>query len=100
MTNPKTINELLRGAKKLSQLTQRADKRAQVLTELRSALPVRLAQAVVSAGLEDGRLSVGVVGAVWASRVRYYLPAARTQLQSALGLDVISVRIRVVPPLA
>jgi hypothetical protein len=99
MTKTKTINELLRGTKKLSQLTQRANQRAKVLVEVRSALPERLAESVVSAGLEEGRLSVGVAGAVWASRVRYHLPAVRARLQTALGLDVISVRMRVVPPI-
>ena len=68
-----------------------------MLERVREALPPKLAAAVVSAGLEQGRLTIGVVGAVWASRLRYSME--RIQLKvSAPGIPVHSVRIRVVPP--
>jgi hypothetical protein len=70
------------------------------LDQVRAALPVRLAGAVVSAGVQDGRLSVGVVGAVWASRLRYSVAIIRERVAKSTGLDITSVRIRVVPPIA
>ena len=65
-----------------------------------SALPARLAQSVASAGLEGGRLTIGVVGAVWASRLRYSTDVIRKRVDQILGPGILSVRIRVVPPAA
>jgi hypothetical protein len=98
MQNPRNISELLSGAGKLSQLKARSEKRSSILAQVRQMLPDKLAHAVVSAGVEDGRLTIGVAGAVWASRIRYFLPAARTHLQGTLGLNVLTARVRVVPP--
>ncbi len=70
------------------------------MEQVRSALPARLARAVVSAGLDGSRLSIGVVGAVWASRLRYSKEAIRKRVGEAVGKDILTVRIRVVPPLA
>ncbi len=72
MQNSKSLSELLaRGGKRLSLLKDRAAQRSEIVEQVRAALPARLAQSVVSAGLEEGRLTIGVVGAVWASRLRY-----------------------------
>jgi hypothetical protein len=99
MQNSKSLSELLaRGGKRLSLLTSKAAERAQIVEQVRAALPARLAQAVVSAGLDGGRLTVGVVGAVWASRLRYSTDAIRKAVAKSLGKEVLSVRIRVVPP--
>jgi hypothetical protein len=54
---------------------------------------------VVSAGLDGGRLTIGVVGAVWASRLRYSTDAILKRVAKSLGKEVLTVRIRVVPPL-
>jgi hypothetical protein len=64
------------------------------------ALPDRLAQAVVSAGVEQGRLTIGVSGAVWASRLRYFTDIVRKRVSESLGIEILSVRIRVLPPSA
>jgi len=69
-----------------------------VLEQVRAALPDRLAQSVASAGVEQGRLTIGVVGAVWATRLRYFTDALRRGVSGAMGVDIVSVRIRVVPP--
>ena len=99
MENSKSLSELLaRGGKRLSRLTERSAERAQVLTLVRAALPPRLAESVASAGLEAGRLTVGVVGAVWASRLRYSTEAIRKRVAKASGQEILSVKIRVVPP--
>jgi len=99
MQNSKSLSELLaRGGKRLSLLKIQAAERSQIVEQVRAALPARLAQSVVSAGLDEGRLTVGVVGAVWASRLRYSSDAMRKRVAKALGKDVLSVRIRVVPP--
>ncbi len=69
-----------------------------MVEQVRAALPPRLALAVASAGIEQGRLTIGVIGAVWASRLRYLTESVRKQVGSATGIAVLSVRIRVVPP--
>jgi hypothetical protein len=68
-----------------------------VVEQVRAALPARLAQAVASAGIEQGRLTIGVVGAVWASRLRYLTESVRKRVATG-GVAIVSVRVRVVPP--
>ena len=99
MQNSKSLSELLAGGgKRLSKLVERSAERSQVLEQVRAALPPRLAQAVTSAGITEGRLTVGVVGAVWASRLRYSTDVLRKRVAKSAGLEVLTVRIRVVPP--
>lgn len=99
MQNPRSLSELLSGTgNRLSNLKSRSEERARVADEVRAALPARLAEAVVSAGFDGGRLTIGVAGAVWASRIRYFSDAARKRVAGALGLEILGVRIRVVPP--
>jgi hypothetical protein len=99
MQNSKSLSELLaRGGKRLSLLTAKAAQRSKIVEQVRAALPARLAESVVSAGLEEGRLTIGVAGAVWASRLRYSTEAIRKRVAKSAGEDVSSVRIRVVPP--
>jgi hypothetical protein len=69
-----------------------------VVEQVRAALPARLAQAVASAGIEQGRLTIGVVGAVWASRLRYLTETVRKRVASSIGIAITSVKVRVVPP--
>ena len=71
-----------------------------MLEQVRAALPARLAQAVASAGIEQGRLTIGVGGAVWASRLRYFTDIVRKRVSDSLGTEIRSVRIRVLPPSA
>ncbi len=68
------------------------------MEQVRAALPARLAEAVASAGIEQGRLTIGVVGAVWASRLRYSSDVLRKRVGASLGVDIFTVRIRVIPP--
>ena len=99
MQNSKSLSELLaRGGKRLSLLQTRAAERSKIVEQVRAALPTRLAQSVVSAGLDGSRLTIGVVGAVWASRLRYSSDAIRKRVAKSSGKDVLTVRIRVVPP--
>ncbi|HEY6620531.1 MAG TPA: DUF721 domain-containing protein [Steroidobacteraceae bacterium] len=99
MQNSKSLSELLaRGGKRLSLLKDRSKERAQIVEQVRAALPPRLAQSVRSAGLDGGRLTIGVVGAVWASRLRYATDSIRKRVAQSSGKEVLSVRIRVVPP--
>jgi hypothetical protein len=101
MQNSKSLSELLaRGGKRLSLLKERSAERSQIVECVRSALPARLAQSVASAGLDGDRLTVGVVGAVWASRLRYSTEAIRKRVAKSIGKDILTVRIRVVPPAA
>jgi hypothetical protein len=96
---PRSINELLRvGGKRLGALKLRAHERTVVLEHVRAALPARLAETVVSAGLEHARLTIGVVSAPWASRLRYVTDALRLQVGASMGVPVQSVRIKVAPP--
>ena len=99
MQNPRSLSDLLsRPGNKLTALKIRSKDRAKVLEQVRVALPPRLALAVVSAGFEQGRLTIGVVGGAWASRLRYLTESVRKQVSSALGIAVLKVRVRVVPP--
>jgi len=99
MQNSKSVSELLeRGGKRLSSLKTRSKERSAVLDLVRAALPERLARAVMSAGIEQERLTIGVVGAQWASRLRYSTEAVRKRVSGSLGAQIKSVRIRVVPP--
>jgi hypothetical protein len=101
MQNSKSLSELLaRGGKRLSLLKVKSAERSQIVEQVRAALPPRLAESVASAGLDGGRLTIGVVGAVWASRLRYSTEALRKQVAKSSGKEILSVRIRVVPPIA
>ncbi len=99
MQNSKSLSELLaRGGKRLSQLKERVEERSQVLTQVRAALPPRLARAVVSAGVDQGRLTIGVCGAVWASRLRYSTDLVKKRVSKSAGFEILTIKIRVVPP--
>ncbi len=69
-----------------------------MLTQVRAALTPKLADSVVTAGIEAGRLTIGVASAVWASRLRYCADALRKRVAESSGIDLKRVRIRVVPP--
>lgn len=101
MQNPRSLSDLLsRVENKLTALRTRSLQRSIVVEQVRIALPARLAQAVVSAGVEQGRLTIGVSGAVWASRLRYFTDSVRKRVSESLGIEILSVRIRVLPPRA
>ena len=98
MQNTKRLSELLgQPGKRLGSLKKRSEERAALLVRVRAALPPKLAASVASAGLDGDRLTLGVTGAVWASRLRYSTDTLRKQLGTSYGLDVRKVRIRVVP---
>ena len=71
-----------------------------VVEQVRAALPARLALAVASAGVDQGRLTIGVVGAVWATRLRYMTEPVRKRVASSMGISILSVKVRVVQPRA
>jgi Dna[CI] antecedent, DciA len=101
MQNPRSVSDLMsRTGNKLTALKIRSQERSLVVEQVRAALPARLAEAVASAGIEQGRLTVGVVGAVWASRIRYFNDAVRKGVSGSLGVEILGIRIRVVPPSA
>ena len=101
MQNPRSISDLLsRTGNKLTALKTRSEERSLVVEQVRAALPARLAQAVASAGIEQGRLTIGVVGAVWASRIRYFTDGVRKRVSGSMGIELLGIRIRVVPPSA
>jgi hypothetical protein len=97
--NSKSLSELLlKGGQRLAALQATSQARSQVLDQVRAALPPKLAVAVASAGIEEGRLTIGVVGAVWASRLRYCSDILRKRVGKSAGVTIVAVRIRVVPP--
>jgi hypothetical protein len=97
----KTINELISGGgKRLSDLKAKAQARNLAFEHVCAALPWPLARNVVSAGLEHGQLTIGVAGAAWAARLRYVTEALRAQVGSSMRVDILKVRIKVVPPRA
>jgi hypothetical protein len=99
MQKPRSLSDLLsRAGNKVTVLKNRSRERARVLEQVRAALPARLAEAVVSAGLDQGKLTVGVVGAAWASRLKYLTESIAKRVADATGSMVIQVKVRVVPP--
>ena len=101
MHNPKSIKDLLRSdVGRLNSLKARADSRAALVEQVRKALPATLAAAVVSAGLEGQRLTLGVAGAAWAARLRYQADHLCTTLAASLDVSIDRMRVRVVPPAA
>ena len=99
MQYPKSISELLGLRNKgLADLAERVRERRAILDQLKTLLPPDLAARIATAGLDRGRLSIGVTSAAWASRLRYMAPQLRRDLGNALGIGIDSVRIRVVRP--
>lgn len=99
MQNPKRLSDLLSGpGNRLSALKTRSAERAQLVDQVRACLPARLAAAVVSAGIEQGKMTIGVVGAVWASRLRYLTESIRKQVAKSTGSVILTVKVRVVVP--
>jgi hypothetical protein len=101
LRKPKSINELFAaGDSTLGALQAQTRARSRVVEQVWAALPPPLARAVVSAGIEQGRLTIGVAGGTWASRLRYATDTLRARVGEALGVDIHSIRIKVVPPRA
>ena len=96
---PKSISELLSGSgHSVKALKTRLSERSRVLEAVCAALPADLAETVISAGIDKGLLTVGVNGAVWASRLRYFADVLKKSVDSAGDNRILSVKIRVVPP--
>jgi hypothetical protein len=99
MRKPRTINEILTGGSaRLTALRSQTNDRAAVLAQVCAALPPNLAKVVASAGIGEGQLTLGVVGAAWAARLRYVTETLRKRVGESLGVEIRRVRIRVVPP--
>ncbi len=101
MKKTRNINELLEASSgRLKSLQSRRRERSEVLSHVRAALPAELQGTVVTAGIQDGRLTVGVSGGVWATRLRYVAKALRERVAGELGQEIHTVRIKVVqsPP--
>lgn len=69
--------------------------RSLVLDQVIAALPQELAAAVATAGIDRGELTVGAVSATWATRLRYTTDILRQRVSGALGVEILSVRIKV-----
>lgn len=101
MRKSKDIKALFEGgSKRLTDLKTRSRERSNVLTHVLAALPERLAGSVVSAGVDRGRLTVGVTAGAWATRLRYLTETLRREVGRSLGAEIESVRIKVVQPAA
>jgi len=99
MDKPKSINDLLRArGSRLASLSARSKARSTALDHVCAALPPKLAAFIVSAGVESGRLTVGVAGAAWAARLRYVTDTLRVRVGASMELDIQTVRIRVAAP--
>ena len=99
MQHLKSISDLTkRTHNKLDDLAERLKQRDAVLKLVRAAVPGTLAAQVATAGFESGRLSVGVTSAAWATRLRYALASARAEIETALGVEIGAIRVRVARP--
>jgi hypothetical protein len=94
----KPLSELLQiPDKALGTLSARLRDRADMLAAVQQVLPARLAAEVLSAGLEQGRLTVGVSSAAWAARLRYCTNDLRKTVGISTRTTILSVRLRVLP---
>jgi hypothetical protein len=101
VNKPKSINDLLSsGGKRVAALKTQTEERSRAREHVCAALPENLAAAVVSAGVEKGHLTIGVAGAPWAARLRYVTETLRMRVSGSMGIDILTVRIKVVPPRA
>lgn len=101
MQKARSINELLSvGGNRLTDIKAKSQERTLALEHVCAALPAQLAETVVSAGIEKGRLTIGVAGASWAARLRYVTETLKMRVSGSMGVDIQSVRIKVVPPRA
>lgn len=97
MQYPKAISELLQlRHKRPDDLATCLAERVRILAGVKAQLPGALAEQVVTAGLEGGRLSLGVTSGAWASRLRYAIGEARDGIGASCGVAIDEVRIRVV----
>ena len=85
------------GSPRLSALKSRTQQRSRAFSFVCAALPPKLAEAVASAGVEGGVLTIGVIGAAWASRLRYLHDTLRRKMSESMGVEIKSLRIKVVP---
>jgi hypothetical protein len=93
----RNINKLFEGhSGRLTSLKTRSRERSHTLAQVLEALPPKLAATVTTAGIEGGRLTIGVSGAAWASRLRYVTEMLRRRVGDAMGIDIRTVRIKVV----
>lgn len=98
MPKPRSINELLKsGGNRLADLRAKSQNRTLALEHVCGALPPQLAATVVSAGVEGGRLTIGVASAPWAARLRYVTETLRMRVSGSMGIEIQSIRIKVVP---
>ena len=99
MQKTKSLSELISGSSKaLRDLRERLDARSELLIRVRSTLPPRLIDHVISAGLQGGCLTLGTSGAAWASRLRYVKNEIQVRLNQRHKLGISMVKIRVVSP--
>jgi hypothetical protein len=84
------------GSERLTSLKHRVRERSLVLDQVIAALPQDLAAAVATAGIEGGKLTIGAASAAWATRLRYAADDLRQRVSSALGVEISTVRIRVI----
>ena len=97
MQKTKSVSELIGGTSKvLRDLRSRLDARAELLLRVRSTLPDRLIDHVVSAGLEADCLTLGTPSAAWASRLRYVKDEVLARLEREYGLKATRLKIRII----
>jgi len=99
MQNSKLVSDLMAGnSPRLRKLAARLEERSQTAEHVRGALPPELARHIATAGLDKGRLTIGVTSAAWASRLRYQTDTLRKRVGHSLRAEITSVRVRVIPP--
>jgi hypothetical protein len=97
LRKPKDIKALFEGGSdRLTSLKVRSRTRSLVLAQVLAVLPAEFAKSIATAGIEDGRLTLGVDGAAWASRLRYVTDLLRSKVGESMGVEIRSVRIKVV----
>jgi predicted nucleic acid-binding Zn ribbon protein len=98
MRKPIPLSELLgRPDPTLERLREGAKAAERTLDAVRDSLPPEVAAHVWGASTEEGRLTVLVDSAGWATRVRYAVPELQQGVGERLGMPVLKVAVRVRP---
>lgn len=99
---PKRVDAILRERPRprnpLERLLRTEELRASYTAQLQALLPPALALHCAVAALKDGRLTVQVAGAAWATRLRMELPKLEPGLRALADFaSVREIRIRASP---
>ena len=96
---PQKIGKLLPGTSPpMLRLAKELARQRRVLEVIRAALPPALRQHCRALACRNGRVTLFVASATWATRLRYHTPLLLEKLIAADELGIRTVRVRILAP--